>query len=145
MPDYEAANQERVLRRENERQLQAQALQAKEQLDRARLIRITGEVIETITSPEFVERMRQARAAADEGAGMNAAAELLSLEGLRNAGVEIPADFRLTSRVFEDRAAGFRLELNSDIGVIRPDEPLGWGGCAGGGGLSFCGCGGFST
>jgi hypothetical protein len=116
---------------------------AKGQLDRERLLRVTNEVIETITSPDFVERMRQARMSADKGGGMDEAAKLLSLEGLRAAGVDIPEDFRLTSRIFEDRATGFRLNIDDlKVGGL---EPLGWGACAGGGGLTFCGCGGFST
>lgn len=118
---------------------------AKDQLNRERLMRVTSEVIDTITSPEFVEKMRQARISADEGGGLEAAARLLSIDGLREVGVDIPADFRLTSRVFEDRTTGFKFELTDPL--IRPGglEPLGWGGCAGGGGLTFCGCGGFST
>ena len=118
---------------------------AKGQLDRERLKRVTNEVIDTITSPAFVEKMRQARTSADEGGGLDAAAKLLSLDGLREAGVDIPKDFRLTSRVFEDLAEGFTLKLDSKIPRRGDPDTLGWGACAGGGGLSFCGCGGFST
>lgn len=136
-----------------EKQLQAsfekadlQRRESKDQLDRERLTRISGDVVRTITDPGFVEKMRVARMGADQGQGLDAAAELLSLEGLRNAGVDIPEDFRLTSRVFEDRSDGFRIQIDPgrgpiDIGDMAPQ----WGACAGGGGLTFCGCGGFST
>ena len=131
---------------EKERMLQDKLTDAKGQLDRERLMRVSSEVINTITSPEFVEKMRKARISANEGGGLEEAAKLLSIDGLREAGVDIPTDFRLTSRVFEDRATGFKLELKSDLRTSRPGtEPLGWGACAGGGGLTFCGCGGFST
>lgn len=117
---------------------------AKGQLDRERLLRVTNDVVQTITSPRFVESMRQARREADEGAGLETAADLLSIDGLRGAGVDIPDDFRMTSRIFEDREQGVRFELRPipTDPTIRPPE---WGGCAGAGGLSFCGCGGFST
>lgn len=120
-------------------------LAAKEELDRERLLRVTGDLIETITSPAFVEKMRQARLSADSGDGMDTAAKLLSIDGLREAGVDIPADFRLTSRVFEDRVEGLRFESN--IAELRSDAlgGLAWGACGGAGGLTFCGCGGFST
>jgi hypothetical protein len=129
--------------------LDAERLNVKDQLDRERLRRVTSDVIDTITSPEFVEKMRLARISADEGGGLDAASKLLSLDGLRGAGVDIPKDFRLTSRVFEDRAAGFNLELNSGqlggralpsaLVRARPD----WGACAGAGGFGHCGCAGF--
>lgn len=124
-------------------QVEGQRKEAKDQLDRERLIRVTGDVIKTITDQGFVEKMRLAREGADKGEGLDAAAKLLSLEGLREAGVDIPEDFRLTSRVFEDRLSGFRLDI--DPVKIDPLAPIAWGACAGGGGLTFCGCGGFST
>ncbi len=119
--------------------------EVKGQLDRERLLRVTSEVVETITSPEFIERMRKAREQADNGEGMDAVSKVLSLDGLREAGANIPKDFRLTSRVFEDKIRGERIEIGPIIGGRIPEmDPLGWGACAGGG-LTFCGCGGFST
>jgi len=102
-------------------------------------------MIQALTAPEFVERVRSSRAAADKGAGMDVAAELLSVDSLKAAGVDIPDDFRMTSRVFEDREKGTRIVL-TDLPTLGDFDPtLSWGGCAGAGGLSFCGCGGFST
>ena len=122
--------------------IETQRIEAKGQLDRERLTRVTSDLIETITSPEFIENMRVARKEADAGAGMDVASELLSINALRRAGVDIPNDFRMTSRVFEDKSDGFRLEIK-DLGDIG--GPLSWGACGGAGGLTFCGCGGFST
>lgn len=117
----------------------------KRELDRERLSKVTGEVIETITSPEFIERMRVAREKAENGDGMKAVGDLLSMDGLRAAGANIPEDFRLTSRVFEDRVTGTRFEVKPPAGTIGDIDPLGWGACAGGGAATVCGCGGFST
>lgn len=119
----------------------------KDQLDRERLMRVTSDVITTITDPGFVDKMRQARKGADKGEGLDAAAKLLSLDGLRKAGVDVPKDFRLTSRVFEDKVEGFRIDIREPL-VRLPGggvPPLQWGACGGAGGLTFCGCGGFST
>jgi hypothetical protein len=138
-----AENERRLQDRIN--QLDNERIQVKSQLDRERLVRVTNGVIETITSPEFIERMQQARMMADSSEGYDAVAKLLTLESLRAAGAEIPDDFRLTSRVFEDKVNGVRFELKSDLTGIPGLEPLGWGACGGAGGLTFCGCGGFST
>ena len=135
---------ERLAELDNERS------KAKDQLNRERLTRVTNDTLRTITSPEFMERLHKSRIAAESGEGMAAAAHLLSIEGLREAGVDIPDDFRVTSRVFEDRETGVRLKIDEGFpdrpGGLDPDAlVLGWGACAGGGGLTFCGCGGFST
>ncbi|MDB2530658.1 hypothetical protein N9X46_08080 [Paracoccaceae bacterium] len=92
-------------------------------------------MIETITSPEFVAKMRQAREEAEKDGGYEAIAKILSLEGLRAAGAKIPEDFRLTSRIFEDKVSGQRFEIspiNDPDGPLQPYDPLGWGACAGG-------------
>lgn len=125
----------------------------KSQLDRERLTTITSSLIETITSPKFVDRMRQFRAKAGEGASFDDAADLMSLESLRSAGAAIPDDFRLTSRVFEDFATGTRIDIKpprtpgdfkipSLPGDFDPSGPVEWGACAGGGAASVCGCAG---
>jgi hypothetical protein len=124
--------------------LDAERASVKSQLDRERLTAVTNQVIETITSDAFIERMRKARERASDDDGFKAASELLSLEGLRRAGAEIPDDFRLTSRVFEDKVQGLRWEIKPDLRAPHGGA-LGWGACAGAGGLTFCGCGGFST
>jgi hypothetical protein len=116
----------------------------KAELDRQRLLKVTGDVIQTITSPAFVEKMRLARIDFEAGKGLDAGAKLLSIEGLREAGVDIPADFRMTSRIFEDRVQGTRFELKSDA----PSEPdqISWGVCGGAGGpIISCGCSGWQV
>jgi hypothetical protein len=145
-PGQRKGQEKETILRDKLEEIEQQRTYAKDQLDRERVMRVTNEVIETITSPGFVEKMRLARVSADDGGGLDEAAKLLSIDGLRDAGVDIPKDFRLTSRVFEDRTAGFKLELNSELSnVLGGRARVSWGGCAGAGGLSFCGCGGFST
>jgi len=125
-------------------ELERERVIVKQQLDRDRLNKITGDLIETITSPRFIDRMREFRARAAVGASLQEAGDLLSLESLRDAGAEIPADFRLTSRVFEDRETGLRVDIRSPFGDGVGD-PIAWGACAGGGAATVCGCAGGST
>lgn len=118
----------------------------KNQLDRERLVTITSNLIETITSPQFIERMRQFRTKAGAGANFSDAADLMSLENLRAAGANIPDDFRLTSRVFEDAETGLRVEIKPRAKLPgAADNTLAWGACAGGGAATVCGCAGGST
>lgn len=125
--------------------IEAEKAMVKDQLDRERLVKVTNSVIETITSPKFIERMRAVREKAANGEGLDEVGKLLTLDGLRAAGADIPDDFRLTSRVFEDKVSGLRFEVNPVPKGIPDVSPLGWGACAGGGAATVCGCGGFST
>lgn len=114
--------------------------------ERDRLIRATTTVIETITSPGFMEKMREARARAEANGGLDELAGLLSISGLREAGADIPDDFRLTSRVFEDRVGGLKLDIETSPRREPGEEPVPvpMGGCAGGGAASVCGCAGWT-
>ena len=128
--------------------LDLEKAELKGQLDRDRLMAVTNTVIETITSLEFIEKMRQAREKAEKDEGYEAVAKILSLEGLRAAGAKIPEDFRLTSRIFEDKVRGERFEIspiNDPDGPIQRYDPLGWGAFAGRGAATIYDCGGFST
>lgn len=126
--------------------LDREKLLVKSQLDRERLTAITSNLIETITSPKFVENMRQFRERAAAGASFEDAANLLSIESLRSAGAAIPDDFRLTSRVFEDAESGMRVEIKPPRGFGGIDDgTVAWGACAGGGAATVCGCAGGST
>lgn len=130
---------------ERMKQLDTERTEVKSQLDRERLVKVTSGVIETITSPAFVEKMERARKISEGGEGFDEVAKLLTLDGLRAAGAEIPDDFRLTSRVFEDKVSGVRVHIDPVLTGIPGAEPVGWGACGGAGGLTFCGCGGAST
>ena len=112
------------------------------QIDRERLTTITNSLIQTITSPKFIERMRQFRERAGANPDLGAAADLMSLESLRSAGAELPADFRLTSRVFEDGETGLKLDIKSGELQTEGGPILKWGACAGGGAATVCGCAG---
>lgn len=114
-----------------------------DQMDRDRLMRISNTLIETVTSPKVIEHMYEFRKRAAEGASLDEAGDLMSLGALRAAGADLPEDFRLTSRVFEDREKGVRLELKpSSLETFGGDVALGV--CAGGGAGTVCGCAGGS-
>ena len=121
----------------------------KSQLDRERLTSITSNLIETITSPKFIENMRQFRSKATAGASFDEAGDLMSLESLRAAGAKIPDDFRLTSRVFEDHESGLKIEIKPPKGVGGLGDLSGgsvaWGACGGAGAAGTCACAGGST
>lgn len=112
------------------------------QIDRERLTTITNSLIQTITSPKFIERMRQFREKAGGKPDFGEAAELMSLESLRAAGADLPADFRLTSRVFEDSETGLKLDIRAGQLQTAGGPILKWGACAGGGAATVCGCAG---
>lgn len=137
----DAVSREAELRRElAELEGQRKSQQA---IGREQLVRATDQLVSTLTQPDFVENMRRARGLSDRGEGLDSAADLLSVDSLREAGVDLPADFRMSSRIFEDRARNLRLEIKE---LVPGDpSPVGIGGCAGGGGLTFCGCAGGST
>lgn len=115
-------------------------------LDRDRLTKISNELISAITSPEVIERMQAFRKQAARGATFSEAGDLMSLESLKAAGAKLPDDFRITSRVFEDRKDGTKFEIKiprrAETGI--PDH-LAWGACAGGGAATVCGCAGGSS
>ena len=141
MPDFE-----RKIELSNRmKELDKERLLVKQQLDRGRLTEITSNLVETLTSPQMVERMREFREKAEKGASLAEAGEILSVEGLRAAGASLPDDFRLTSRVFEDFETGMRIDIRPPAKGIPDIDPLGWGACAGGGAATVCGCAGGST
>ncbi len=119
------------------------------QFDVARLRKITDDMINAITSPPFVEAMRKLREAAP-GARLSEGAKLLSVESLRAAGVPLPKDMLISSRYFEPDTGNvidggdFRM---GDLPKAGPggEAAPGIGGCACGGGLTFCGGAGGST
>ena len=58
------------------KKLDLEKAELKGQLDRDRLMAATNTVIETITSPEFVEKMSQAREEAEKDRGYEAVAKI---------------------------------------------------------------------
>lgn len=128
-------------------ELDAERLVVKRQLDRDRLTKATASVVETITSPEFIERMRSFRERAATGVvTYEDVGEMLSLDTLRAAGADFPEDFRLTSRTFEDLESGLKIEIKPPWETYGGGIPeVAWGACAGGGAATVCGCAGGST
>jgi hypothetical protein len=121
---------------------------AKSEFDVERLRKITSEMIDAITSPPFVEAMRKLREA-PPAARLAEGAKLLSTESLRTAGVPLPKDMLISSRYFEPDSGKVINGGDFHMGEVpkRPtgSQVLGIGGCACGGGLSFCGGAGGST
>jgi hypothetical protein len=155
----------------------------RETLDRDRLKVITQEMVEAITSPEYIEAIQAVRNAPEEERLVEASRRL-AVDALREAGVRLPEDVRISSRYFEeDLPTGLELGNVSGVNVINelnatrpglldelrqsnpdvferlvtidlpgtPVGPTGTGGrmpetgisgCAGAGGLTFCGCAG---
>ena len=138
-PEFKAELASKLIKIDEERDL------VKRQLNRERLTEITSSIIETITSPQVIEKMKAFRESAEKGASYAEAGELMSLESLRAAGAKIPDDFRLTSRVFEDRETGLRVQLVPPVKFPDQSSPVEWGACGGAGAATVCGCAGGST
>ena len=109
------------------------------------------EMIRIITHPGFVEAMRQVRAA-PVAERLAAGQRYLAPAALRAAGVPIPAEMRVSSRYFDDELRDRIVvgEMPKDIlGLAgeadKFDPTVAVGGCACGGGLTFCGGAGGST
>jgi hypothetical protein len=112
-------------------------------------------MIAAIASPPFVAAMAALRAV-PEAQRLAQGANLLSPAALRAQGVQLPAGMRITTRYFEPGkpAIEFHDPLPAGaavaVGPLRPGaleqmNPRGIGGCACGGGLTFCGGAGGSS
>lgn len=124
------------------------------EFDVKRLREKTDEMITAITAPAFVEAMRQLKNTPVKDR-LATGAKLLKPDALRAAGVKLPRDMRITSRYFEPGKAAV-IEVG-DLGARRVPQgglrgtalggggTVSWGGCACGGGLTFCGGAGGST
>lgn len=103
-------------------------------------------MIEMISHPEFVASMKAMKETPlkkrKEFGEQN-----LTVDALKAKGVKLPDGMRVTTRYFEPNKPDI-IEITPEGKIIRtknPKFPLGeggnvaWGGCACGGGLSFCG------
>jgi hypothetical protein len=112
------------------------------EMSKERLKEITGQLLATITSEQFLAKMAEVRNA-PEGERMKAAAFFLSVDALRNSGLDVPTDFRVASRYFEehfDPPGPATPTAKNPTGAQGPVTPLGV--CAGGGMGTVCGCAG---
>lgn len=73
---------------------------ADEDLDPQRLRAITSEMVEVITSPAYVEAMRVMKSTSAEKR-LSEAMRRLTPEALREQGVKLPENMRISSRYFE--------------------------------------------
>jgi hypothetical protein len=108
-------------------------------LDPDHLQKVTAEMIETITSPAFVEAMRKMKAApADQK--LSEGARLLNPDTLRKAGVPLPDGMRITSRYFEPGSEAIDVNAHGAFLATDPANPLRLAAQAG-----VCACGGAAT
>ena len=86
-------------------------------LDPKFLRKTTQDLIEALTSPAYVEAVQAVRDAPEESR-LDEASKRLTPDGLRNQGVPLPSDMRITSRYFE---SGFPSAIDVELG----DPPAG--------------------
>jgi hypothetical protein len=126
---------------------------ANELIDPRRVRKEMDEMIEMITHPAFVaamKKMKETPVSERQALGKRT----LTVAALTAGGVRMPAGMRVTTRYFE-RGIPEVIEVSPDGKVKATKTPLfpigadggtvSWGGCACGGGLSFCGGAGGST
>ncbi len=125
-------------------------------MDRVKLERQMHDIVEMITHPEFVEAMRNMKAA-DPNERQEVGRQTLTPNALKERGVPMPENMRITSRYFEASPPEI-IDVNQDGVIIRtpqdadleqafgfsPSE-VAWGGCACGGAATVCGGAGGST
>lgn len=84
-----------------------------EDFDSERLKALTDQMVDAITSPPYVEAMRAVKAA-DGSRRLDEAMRRLTPDALRDQGVKLPDDMRISSRYFEE---GFKpLEVGEVAG-----------------------------
>jgi len=123
-------------------------------IDRKRVKKEMDALIEMITHPAFVAAMRDLKAT-PVAERRKLAKDVLAIETLKSAGVTVPRGMRVTTRYFEHgKTEAIQISPDGRLSTIRlPKELVGgrpgglvsWGGCACGGGLTFCGGAGGGT
>ncbi len=114
-----------------------------------------GAMVEMLSHPAFVAAMKNMKATPIKKRRA-VGKKTLTVKALKAKGVPIPAGMRLTTRYFEPGRPGVveidptghpRITKNPRFPQSGIDGPgtVSWGGCACGGGLSFCGGAGGST
>jgi hypothetical protein len=93
-----------------------------EKVTRERLKKMTDEIIEAITSDEFMSRMAQLRTASLDKR-LETAQSLLSVDGLRKAGVNLPDGMRISSRYFEENVGTFEFGNVSVLEELQKVDP----------------------
>jgi hypothetical protein len=89
------------------------------ELNAVQLQKMTNQLVDVLTSEEFLVRLREIRNA-PSGERLKKASSLLSIEGLRSAGVALPATMRVSSRYFEDHEPASPASL---VGQIEKSDP----------------------
>lgn len=127
-----------------------------EMIDAGKVKAEMEQMIDMISHPAFVDAMKQLKES-PVSKRQELGKSILTIDALRKAGIDVPPEMRLTTRYFEPGKPDI-IEV-SPGGVIKktkqPLVPIGkvgspggepaWGGCACGGGLTFCGGAGGGT
>lgn len=110
-------------------------------------------LIEMITHPAFVAAMKEMKET-PVAERRKLAKTSLALNTLKNAGVKMPRGMRVTTRYFEPgKTQAIQISPDGRLSTVKLPKELvagggglvSWGGCACGGGLTFCGGAGGST
>ncbi len=122
-------------------------------IDRKKVKKEMDALIEMITHPAFVAAMKEMKET-PVAARRKLAKDVLAVDALRNAGVTMPRGMRVTTRYFEPgKTEAIQVSPDGRLSTIKLPKELvirggglvSWGGCACGGGLSFCGGAGGSS
>jgi hypothetical protein len=122
-------------------------------IDRNKVKKEMDALIEMITHPAFVAAMKTMKETpvAERRA---LAKDVLAMDTLKNAGVKMPRGMRVTTRYFEPgKTEAIQISPGGRVSTVQLPKELvatrrgvvAWGGCACGGGLTFCGGAGGST
>jgi hypothetical protein len=124
-------------------------------INRAKVQKQMDEMLDMITHPAFVAAMKQMKETpvSDRRA---LAKHVLAVDTLKGAGVKMPRGMRVTTRYFEPgKTEALQMSPEGRLSTIKlPQEMVAragkggmvsWGGCACGGGLTFCGGAGGGT
>lgn len=121
------------------------------ELDAKKLKAITNELVDAISSPPFVAAMKKLKKTPVANR-LAVASKTLTPTVLSAAGVKMPQGMRITSRYFEAGSPDIIQVTDHGATLVHVSSvpgtgggPGSWGGCACGGGLTFCGGAGGGT
>jgi hypothetical protein len=77
-------------------------MSTEDMIDRGEAEEKLDQIVKVITSEEYINQLKKVREAPPEER-MQAGAKYLTPEALREAGVDVPEDLRMSSRLFDDQ------------------------------------------
>lgn len=122
-------------------------------IDRQKVKKEMDALIEMISHPAFVAAMKEMKET-PVAERRTLAKDVLAMDTLKNAGVKMPRGMRVTTRYFEPgKTEAIQISPDGRLSTVKLPKELvtgrgglvSWGGCACGGGLTFCGGAGGGT